>query len=264
MLFEGIVSFKCRPSTCKCTHNTDAKKTKKVNSHEGITWSEMGKQNIPKGVYSSRRGTFYVQIHFLHVRLKYSDICTRSLYQNHKVQLEFPYCNLIIIISSSSNILLSLLLTVWIEASNLYHSISVPTNTPTNSSPAHQTPNIISESSAQRTLWMSYTLLLIWSSIGPGYKTLTLACKFTRRNTCRFKWSEHETSPSPKNRRRRPLFFFSLVVWLENFLVFSLVWRNLWQTAIYTWQKECHLFYSLYKISKCTKCLGSLFLCIIS
>lgn len=95
---------------------------------------------------------------------------------------------------------------------------------------------------------MSYTLLLIWSSIAPGYKTLTLACKFTRRNKCRFKWSEHDTSASPNNRKRRPLFFFSLVVWLENFLVFSLVCRNLWQTA-YTWQKEYHLFYSLYKMS---------------
>ena len=89
----------------------------------------MGKQNIPKEVYSSSRGTFNVQTHFLHVRLKYSlDIFTRSLYQNYKVQLEFPSCNLIIIIiSSSSNILFSLLLTVWIKASNLYLQTHPPT-----------------------------------------------------------------------------------------------------------------------------------------
>ena len=90
------------------------KKKQKANSHKGIKWFEMGKQNIPKEVYSSSRGTFNVQTHFLRVRLKYSlDIFTRSLYQNYKVQLEFPSCNLIIIIiSSSSNILFSLLLTV--------------------------------------------------------------------------------------------------------------------------------------------------------
>ena len=35
MLLEGIVSFKCR-----LMH------VQKENSHEGITWSEMGKQNL--------------------------------------------------------------------------------------------------------------------------------------------------------------------------------------------------------------------------
>lgn len=58
----------------------------------------------------------------------------------------------------------------------------------------------------------------------------------------------------------RDHYSFFVVIWFENFLASSLVCRNLWQTAIYTWQKECHLFYSLYKMCKCTKCPGSLYL----
>ena len=40
MLLEGIVSFKCR------LMHVQMYATKKENSHEGITWSEMGKQNV--------------------------------------------------------------------------------------------------------------------------------------------------------------------------------------------------------------------------
>ena len=42
MLLEGIVSFKCRLMHVQLY----AMKKQKENSHEGITWSEIGKQNV--------------------------------------------------------------------------------------------------------------------------------------------------------------------------------------------------------------------------
>ena len=44
MLLEGIVSFTCRLMHVQM-YASLMKKLKK-NSHEGITWSEMGKQNV--------------------------------------------------------------------------------------------------------------------------------------------------------------------------------------------------------------------------
>ena len=47
MLLEGIVSFKCR-----------LMQKQKENSREGITWSEMGKQNVQaEKVYCPSHGT---------------------------------------------------------------------------------------------------------------------------------------------------------------------------------------------------------------
>ena len=51
MLLEGIVSFKCRFMHVQMYGITFEKKQKE-NSHEGITWSETGKQNVQaKKVY---------------------------------------------------------------------------------------------------------------------------------------------------------------------------------------------------------------------
>ena len=44
MLLEGIVSFKCRLMHVQIY--AYLMKKQKENSHEGITWSEMGKQNV--------------------------------------------------------------------------------------------------------------------------------------------------------------------------------------------------------------------------
>ena len=44
MLLEGIVSFKCRLMHVQIY--AQLMKKQKENSHEGITWSEMGKQNV--------------------------------------------------------------------------------------------------------------------------------------------------------------------------------------------------------------------------
>ena len=44
MLLEGIVSFKCRLMHVQIY--VQLMKKQKENSHEGITWSEMGKQNV--------------------------------------------------------------------------------------------------------------------------------------------------------------------------------------------------------------------------
>ena len=44
MLLEGIVSFKCRLKHVQMYERL--MKKQKPNSHEGITWFEMGKQNI--------------------------------------------------------------------------------------------------------------------------------------------------------------------------------------------------------------------------
>ena len=50
MLLEGIVSFKCRLMHVRMCARL--MKEQKANSHEGITWFEMGKQNIQaKEVY---------------------------------------------------------------------------------------------------------------------------------------------------------------------------------------------------------------------
>ena len=50
MLLEGIVSFKCRLMHVQLY--AQLMKKQKENSHEGITWSEMGKQNVQaKEVY---------------------------------------------------------------------------------------------------------------------------------------------------------------------------------------------------------------------
>ena len=39
-------------------------KKQKENSHEGITWSEMGKQNVQaEKVYYERRSTIFLKIH---------------------------------------------------------------------------------------------------------------------------------------------------------------------------------------------------------
>ena len=51
MLLEGIITFKCRLMQLQMY----AQLMKKENSHEGITWSEMGKQNVQaRKVYLSR------------------------------------------------------------------------------------------------------------------------------------------------------------------------------------------------------------------
>ena len=51
MLLEGEVSFKCRFMHVQMYGITFEKKQKE-NSHEGITWSETGKQNVQaKKVY---------------------------------------------------------------------------------------------------------------------------------------------------------------------------------------------------------------------
>ena len=44
MLLEGIVSFKRRLMQVQIY--AELMKKQKENSHEGITWSEMGKQNV--------------------------------------------------------------------------------------------------------------------------------------------------------------------------------------------------------------------------
>ena len=44
MLREGIVSFICRLMHVQTY--ASLMKNKRANSHEGITWSEMGKQNM--------------------------------------------------------------------------------------------------------------------------------------------------------------------------------------------------------------------------
>ena len=44
MLLEGIVSFKCR--LLHVQMYAELMKKQKENSHEAITWSEMGKQNV--------------------------------------------------------------------------------------------------------------------------------------------------------------------------------------------------------------------------
>ena len=55
MLLERIVSFKCRLMHVQmCVYLI---KKQKENSHEGITWSEMGKQNTQaEEVYYKRGG----------------------------------------------------------------------------------------------------------------------------------------------------------------------------------------------------------------
>ena len=51
MLLEGIVPFKCRLMHVQMY--AQLMKKQKENSHEGTTWSEMGKQNVQaKEVYS--------------------------------------------------------------------------------------------------------------------------------------------------------------------------------------------------------------------
>ena len=51
MLLEGIVSLKCRLMHVQIYA---LMKKQKENSHEGITWSEMGKQNVQaEKVYSN-------------------------------------------------------------------------------------------------------------------------------------------------------------------------------------------------------------------
>ena len=51
MLLEGIVFFKCRLMHVQNVRITN-EKTQGENSYEGITWSEIGKQNVQaKDVY---------------------------------------------------------------------------------------------------------------------------------------------------------------------------------------------------------------------
>ena len=73
MLLEGIVSFKCR------LMHVQILKKQKENSREGITWSEMGKQNVQaKKVYCTglplddENGMSHLQT-LLHVSLKNLD-----------------------------------------------------------------------------------------------------------------------------------------------------------------------------------------------
>ena len=91
---------------------------------------------------------------------------------------------------------------------------------------------------------MSYTLR-IWSSIASGYKTNTLARKFTtEKKQVPLNEREQETLLSPKHDGNTNIGYrichpekenvlLALVVWLENILASSLVCHNFWQTAIY-------------------------------